>query len=225
MSIQFGRDLEALHADLRQMGQGAVSFVRVAMAALEEPSGAAGIVLEDLDEELDRLDVQLEEQCLRLLALHQPVACDLRHVAAILKINGELERIADLSLAVTERAAGWGQAETVIETPPKLLEMARQTLVMVERSVDAYQALDAEAAWEIRDSDDIVDALHREVIQELTTHLQHSPATAGQTLMMFSACRDIERIADHATNIAEDIIYMVHGTIIRHQKTPARVSA
>ena len=168
------------------------------------------------DDEVDRMDVEIEEECLKLLALHQPVAIDLRRITTVLKIGGELERVADLGVSIAERACGIvGCPE--ISVPENMKDMSRQALDMLHRSIDAYVHLDVRTAREVCLQDEAIDNLNRIIIEELTKLMQARPELVEPALHMFSASRQIERIADHATNIAEDVVYLVQGEIIRHR--------
>jgi phosphate transport system protein len=153
---------------------------------------------------------------LKILALHQPVAIDLRRIATVLKITGELERVADLAVHIAERACemGAGQQATMLDS---LREMALVALEMLHGSIDAYVNLDSQLARNICERDDVVDQLNREIITELIAAMQRSTELVYPLLQLFSISRHVERIADHATNIAEDVVYLVEGQIIRHK--------
>jgi phosphate transport system protein len=154
--------------------------------------------------------VQIEEECLKILALHQPVAVDLRRIATVMKITGELERVADKAVNFAERTCGLlpGPEIAVLD---KLKEMARIALEMLHCAIDAYVALDSGMARKVCAKDDTVDELNREIIR--------SPDLVEASMRLFSASRHLERVADHATNIAVDVVYLVEGEIIRHQPT------
>ncbi len=155
------------------------------------------------------------------MALHQPVAVDLRRIAAALKINTELERMADLAEDIAERALYLAQLPAV-PVPERLQRMTDLTTTMVRQSLDSFVNLDSRQARRVCRLDDEVDRYNNEIIQELIDMMQESPAMVEPGLSLFSATRHLERIADHATNIAEDVVYLVEGTIIRHQ--PAAVA-
>ena len=151
-----------------------------------------------------------------MLALHQPVAIDLRRITTVLKIGGELERVADLGVSIAERACGIVQCAE-IGVPDTLKEMSRQAIDMLHRSIDAYVHLDVRAARELCLQDKAIDKLNRDIIAELTAQMQRNSDLIDPSIHMFSASRQIERIADHATNISEDVIYLVQGDIVRHR--------
>jgi phosphate transport system protein len=152
---------------------------------------------------------------LKNLALHQPVAVDLWRVATILKINGDLERIADRTVNIAERASDLS-AFPELAVPKNLEKMVDVSTKMDRSSLDALVELDANLAREICGRDDVVDELNREVIDDLFDVIQSKASLVSAAFHFFSAARHVERIADHATNIAEDVIYLVKGEIVRH---------
>ena len=216
MTIHLRRDLEILQTDLLSMCAKVAEAVHQGVAALGHPDPEFTRALAQHDDEIDQCDVRLEDACLKILALHQPVASDLRRIAAILKITGELERIADLGVSIAERAGALAHLPP-IEIPEKLNTMARRSLEMLDRSIESYVKLDAKAAREICSEDDQIDELNRQIIDDLRDLMQSCPGLIEPAMHLFSACRSVERVADHATNIAEDVIYLVEGDIVRHQ--------
>jgi phosphate transport system protein len=151
-----------------------------------------------------------------MLALHQPVAIDLRRIATVLKINNELERIGDLAVNIAKRAEClWQHPDFPI--PPRLTHMARLSTNMVHAALNAYVDFDDDAASEVCRDDDEVDRVNDAIIGELIDLMKRRPEMIEPTMHCFSATRQLERIADHATNIAEDVIYLVQGYIVRHQ--------
>jgi phosphate transport system protein len=168
------------------------------------------------DDDIDCREVQIEDECLKMLALHQPVAIDLRRIAAVLKINSDLERIADLAQNIAERTKCLIDFPT-FSVPQKLGRMADTATMMVRSSLDCFVNMDARAARHVCELDDEVDRLNREIIQELCDAMRGDVNLITPAMHCFSASRHIERIADHATNIAEDVIYLVEGEIVRHK--------
>ena len=217
MSIHLHRDLEVLHRSVLTMSAMVEQLVHKAVDELGKPHTELTPGLIDSDDEIDRLDVRIEEDCLKILALHQPVAIDLRRIATVLKITAELERVADLGVNIAERAQGLA-ACAEISVPEKMLEMARMALDMLHRSIDAFVNLDYPLAHEVSGRDDQVDRLNREIIEELIVLMQRKPELIESGMHLFSASRHIERVADHATNIAEDVVYLIEGEIIRHRR-------
>lgn len=216
MSIHLTRDLETLHEHILSMCVAVKEVVHGAVEELGKPDVDVSEAIVDRDDEIDRWDVRIEEDCLKILALHQPVADNLRRVAAVMKIAWELERVADVAVNIAERAAGLaGMAQFAV--PEKLNRMARLALEMLRTSLDSFVSKDSRLAREVCRQDDIVDALNREIIDELLQTMKRSPELIEPALHLFSASRHIERVADHATNIAEDVVYLVDGEIIRHR--------
>ena len=191
-------------------------IIHSAVDALHNPNYERARQIMAADDEVDRMDVEIEEECLKLLALHQPVAIDLRRITTVLKIGGELERVADLGVSIAERSCGIASCAE-ISAPEDMKDMSRQALDMLHRSIDAYVHLDVRTAREVCNQDETIDNLNRVIIEELTDLIRSRPDLVEPALHMFSASRQIERIADHATNIAEDVVYLVQGEIIRHR--------
>lgn len=167
------------------------------------------------DDPVNQAEVRIEEECLKILALHQPVASDLRRITTVLKINSDLERIADLACNVAERAKGVHAREN-FPIPDDLPEMAQRSMLMVKLALDAFVQSDAALARQVIQMDRRVDELNLKVIIELRGLMQQDSTMLESALHCFSAARHIERIADHAENIAEDVIYLVDGDIVRH---------
>jgi phosphate transport system protein len=170
----------------------------------------------DSDPVIDALEIEVEEDCLKILALHQPVAADLRYVVAVLKINNDLERIADLAVNIAERARVLA-ARPSLEVPFDLTSMLEATLRMVRTSVDALVVQDTARAHQVRFEDDTVDEFHRAAFRQVQKQIQRQPESVEYLICLLTVSRNLERIADHATNIAEDVIYMIEGEIVRHQ--------
>ncbi len=223
MSIHLIRDLDDLHRMLLTMCARVEEMIHSAVDALHKPNYDRAKQIMAADDEVDRMDVQVEEECLKLLALHQPVAIDLRRITTVLKIGGELERVADLGVSIAERACGIVSCPQ-ISVPENMKDMSRQALDMLHRSIDAYVHLDVRTAREVCVQDETIDELNRIIIDELTQLMKANPELVEPALHLFSASRQIERIADHATNIAEDVVYLVQGEIIRHRNRFTKVS-
>ena len=168
------------------------------------------------DQQVDAVEVEIEEECLKILALHQPVATDLRRVTTVLKIIVELERMADLACNIAERAECMHQY-SYFPTPEKLPEMVRQATLMVRMALDSFVDSDAVLAKKVIECDDAVDKNNLIIIAELKAMMCDDSSIAEAALHCFSASRHIERIADLAENIAEDVIYLVDGEIVRHK--------
>ena len=216
MSIHLIRDLEGLHRDILSMCAMVEEMIHKAVDDLAEPNDQIAAELARKDDIIDQWDVRIEEECLKILALHQPVAIDLRRITTVLKIAGELERVADLGVHIAERACAL-VSRPEIAVPDRLKQMARLALDMLHRAIDAYVVLDSRMARQVCADDDRVDAMNREIIDELVATMKRSPDLIDPAMHLFSASRHIERVADHATNIAEDVVYLVEGAIIRHR--------
>lgn len=216
MAMHLTRDLETLHRHIMSMCAEVEEVVHRAVEDLGRPDVQLSHELEERDDEIDRWDVRIEEECLKILALHSPVANDLRRVTAVLKIAWELERVADLGVNIAERAAGLAGCPE-IAIPEKLNHMAHVALDMLRLSLDAFVGLDSRLARDVCSQDDIVDTLNREIIDELIETMRQSPDLIEPAMQLFSASRHVERVADHATNIAEDVVYLVEGEIVRHR--------
>lgn len=218
MTIHLTRDLETLHRDLLSMSAMVEDMIHQAVDGLQKPSLELARALAERDNEIDRWDVRIEDECLKILALHQPVANDLRRIASVLKITGELERVADLGVHIADRACGM-LTRPGVTIPLKLKEMADFAVDMLHRAIDSYVDLDSERARRVCNDDDHVDELNRQIIAELVQRMQSHPDLVEALMHVFSASRHVERVADHATNIAEDVVYMVEGEIIRHRNS------
>ena len=168
------------------------------------------------DEEIDRMEVEVEEECLKILALYQPVAADLRFVVAALKINNDLERMGDLAKNIAKRVAQLSGGEPC-ELPPEIRTMAMQAQEMVKQCLDAVVNADPSLARQVREEDDAVDASRQQVRRKILQGIKTRPEQVESLLRINSVSKHIERIADMATNIAEDVIYMVEGDIVRHR--------
>lgn len=216
MSIHLIRDLELLHRKVLLMCTRVEEMIELAVDVLHHPEYERAREVGSRDNEVDQIDVEIEEECLKLLALHQPVAIDLRRITTVMKISGELERVADLGVSIAERACGIVSSPE-LAVPENLKDMSRLSLDMLHRSIDSYVHLDVRLARDVCNSDDRVDELNREIINELTELMKRRSDLIEPAMHLFSASRQIERVADHATNIAEDVVYLVEGEIIRHR--------
>src|SRR5262249_35463032 len=216
MSKHLERDLDFLQRDLLALAASVEGAIHRAIRALQERDAHLARQVIDGDTQIDQEENHVEEECLKMLALHQPVAVDLRRVAAALKINTDLERMADLAEDMAERAIALAGLPA-IPVPPKLQRMTDLTTSMVRQSLDAFVNLDARLAGLVCRLDDEVDRYNDDIIFELIRLMKQSPDMVEPGLSLFSATRHLERIADHATNIAEDVVYLVEGAIVRHR--------
>ncbi len=215
MSKHWERDLENLQRHLMAMAMSVEEAIFKGTRALRERDAALASEVVEGDSAIDQEENYVENECLKMLALHQPVAIDLRRIIAALKINTDLERMADLAVNMAERALSLAELPK-IAVPERLQGMTDSTTSMVRQSLDAFVMLNAEQARRVICMDDEVDRFNREIIAELIGHMQRSPELVPAFMSFFSAVRQLERIADHATNIAEDVVYLIEGEIIRH---------
>ena len=216
MSKHLERDLENLQHDLLTLAATVEEAIHKAIRALQEREVAVAEQVIVGDTRIDEEENHVEEECLKILALHQPVAIDLRRVAAVLAINVDLERMADLAVDIAERAEVLADPP-YIPVPDALQRMTDLTTTMVRQCLDAFVHLAVPQARKVVRLDDEVDRLNAAIIQELIETMRQSPEHIEPGLSLFSATRHLERIADHATNIAEDVVYLVEGEIIRHR--------
>jgi phosphate transport system protein len=214
----FLRDLEGLWAGVLKLSAVVEDALNRSIRALCD--GRADLAEEVRGEEraVDRWEVQIERECLKILALHQPVACDLRRVAAVLKINGSLERISNLARNIAKRVKKQTRDVRADFTPiPRQLEsMALETLEQVRDSLDALTKSDALLARAVIAGDSRVDRRYRAVLTELKSAIRRGPEQLDTWLRLINTARNLERIADHAVSIAEAVVYLKEGDIVRH---------
>ena len=222
MSKHLERDLDDLQRDILTQAGSVEEAIHRAIRALQERNAELAQQVIEGDAEIDEEENHVEEECLKILALHQPVAVDLRRIASAMLINVDLERMADLAEDIAERAVHLSRLP-FFPIPERLQRMTDLTTMMVLQSLDSFVNMDARLARSVCRLDDEVDRYNNEIIEELIHGMQGSPEMVEPGLSMFSAVRHLERIADHATNIAEDVIYLVEGEIVRHR--PAAVNA
>jgi len=216
MTKHLQRDLEGLERRMLFLAGEVEEAVRRSIRALlERRIELAERVIEG-DDEIDRREVELEEECLKVLALHHPVASDLRFIVASLKIENDLERIADLAANIAERAVSLSSRGELV-VPARIRDMVEHCARMLRHSIDAFVRGDAALARRICAEDAEVDRANRLIIQELLESMHRDPSCIDQAVELISVSKNLERIGDHATNIAEDVVYLVEGDIIRHR--------
>ncbi len=215
MSKHLERDLDNLQKRIVGFAGLVEEAIFKAVQALHEHNTDQAEEVIDGDEPIDMAENAIAEECLKLLALHQPVATDLRRIATTFMLTTDLERMADLARHIAE--AGIVLATPPFPIPAKLLQMADITLSLVRQSLDSFVHLDSQLARRVVRMDDEVDRYNDEIIAELTVAMKQSPDVVEPGLTLFAATRHLERIADHATNIAEDVIYLVEGEIVKHR--------
>ncbi|MCX8037249.1 MAG: phosphate signaling complex protein PhoU [Candidatus Sumerlaeia bacterium] len=224
MSRHLEREIEKLKKKILALSAVVEESVRLSIRAIAERDTPLAARVVKTDAEIDETEVDVEEECLKILALHQPVAVDLRFLVAVLKINNDLERIGDMAVNIAERAV-FLNAQQKIAFPFNLHEMADKAQTMLRRSLDALVNHDAAVAKDVCAADDEVDALYVAMYELVRDGVREQPEHIDSLLNMLSVARALERIADHATNIAEDVIYMIEGEIVRHGVKDFKVPA
>ncbi len=215
MPVHLKKEIEKLKSKILLLSEKVEEDVKCALKAVDtlDTALADRIIKEDI--EIDRFEVEIEEDCLKTLALHQPVAIDLRFIIAVLKINNDLERIADLAVNIAERVK-------IIADKPKIPcasrfpEMTEKAKEMLKKCIQALVTMDADLAREVMVADDIVDEINREIYDWVKERIVEEPEKITVYITHLSISRHLERIADSTTNIAEDVIYMIEGDIVRH---------
>lgn len=216
MTRHIERQLAQLKERILRIGTLVEEAIAKSITALinRDTTLAQRVMLNDV--EIDRMEVEVEEECLKILALYQPVAADLRLVVSVLKINNDLERIGDLAKNIAKRVSQLAQAG-VVDLPAEIRTMATLAQEMVRESLEAVVNGDPALARRVREEDDAVDESRQRVRKMVLAGIKAEPERVESLLRINSVSKHIERIADMATNIAEDVIYMVEGDIVRHR--------
>lgn len=210
------RQIEQLKQKILFVGSMVEAAIANAVAALvHRDESIARKVLEE-DAEIDRMEVDVEEDCLKILALYQPVAVDLRFVVAVLKINNDLERMGDLAKNIAKRVLYLSRVDRV-DVPVDFRAMAVRAQDMVKRSLDALVSADSSLAHRVRQDDDELDNMRRAIHEKIRAAIRAKPEQTETLMKLYSVAKHLERLGDMATNVAEDVIYMVEGDIVRHQ--------
>ncbi|MDY6972242.1 MAG: phosphate signaling complex protein PhoU [Thermodesulfobacteriota bacterium] len=217
MTIHFQKELEQLKKRILSLGAMVEERVHMATKAIETRDGDLALRIIDADHEIDEIEVEIEEDCLKVLALHQPVAVDLRYITAVIKINNDLERVGDEAVNIAERVASISN-RAPLQVPFDFSTMAEKTEAMVNNSLDALVNLDADIAYKVCLADDEIDDMNRGIYDIVKGAIRSQPEEAGYLINLLLVARHLERIADHATNIAEEVIYLIEGLIHRHNK-------
>jgi phosphate transport system protein len=215
MSVHLQREIDGLKESLVLLCRLVEERVHVAVQALLERDLDLAEQVEKGDRDINQREVEVEEDCLRILALYQPVAMDLRLTVAVLRISNDLERVGDLAVNIARKVvAVVGIANVTV--PVILAEMAAKSQSMLHDSIAALVSLDAPLAARVCARDDEVDRLKRAFRQDIEHQIEAHPEQLRQLLRLLAVSRNLERIADCATNISEDVLYMVNGRITRH---------
>lgn len=216
MSVHMKNEIEKLKNKLLALCAEVEEQLWQAVKSLKQRDCDLARQVINADTRVDLEEVDLEEDCLKILALHQPVAIDLRFIVTALKINNDLERIGDLSVNIAERSEFLSRQDP-INFPFDFDRMAEKVQVMLRKGIDALVNMDCDLAYEVCEMDDEVDAINSEMYELVKQRTLASPSQIDILLHLLSVSRHLERIGDHATNIAEDVIYMVEGRIVRHK--------
>jgi len=215
MTKHFRKELETIKKRILTLGSMVEDLVHDSVQAVERVDAELADEIIKKDSEIDETEVDIEEECLKVLALHQPVAVDLRFIIAVIKINNELERIGDQAVNIAQRVQ-------VIAKRPKppfwfdYSEMGEKAQKMLRMSLDALVNMDVDLAYRVITMDDEVDQIKSEAYDKIKQAIQDLPERVGYYINLLLISRHLERLADHATNIAEEVIYLVEGEIFRH---------
>jgi phosphate transport system protein len=215
MTKHFRKELESIKKRILTLGALVEDRVRLAVQSVDQiDAEIAGRIIKT-DYEVDAMEVEVEEECLKVLALHQPVAVDLRFIIAVIKINNDLERIGDQAVNIAQRV------EIIAKRPkpPFMFDysvMAEKVQRMLKMSLDAFVNLDVDMAYKVITMDDEVDQIKNEAYDRIKQAIQDLPERVGYYINLLLISRHLERLADHATNVAEEVIYLVEGEIFRH---------
>jgi phosphate transport system protein len=216
MSVHLQRDLDEVTRSLLEVAAMVEEMIARSLQALRERSVDLAHEVQRQDRVIDAREIEVEEECLKILALHSPVAADLRKVVTYLKVNNDLERAGDLARNLAERAESLAVAEPV-EIPQEIWTMAERIPKMLRAALDAVVKGDTELARSVIAEDEIVDRSHEAMYGVVRGMIEVQPESAGTSIQFLSISRYLERMADLATNIAEDVVFLVDGDVVRHQ--------
>lgn len=213
---QLQEELAALRTQLLEMAAMAEDLLRISVEALLEGDGAKADSVILGDRELDAMEVEMDEACINLLARHQPFARDLRLIMTTMRVSNDLERVGDHSVNIAETVHHLDSVPP-LDRFPQVEEMARITREMLSDALDSFVRSDSERARAVCRRDDRVDALHESSFRSLLTHMMEDPRRIGTAMSLILVSRNLERVADLATNVAEDVVFLVEGRSIKHR--------
>ena len=216
MTVHFHREMDAIKAQILRLGTMVEEQLYYAIRAVEELDDNLAATVISQDDRIDHKEVEIEEECLKVMALHQPVAIDLRLLVAVMKINNDLERIGDMAVNIAETVAFLKSHQGDLQRGFDFRPMAEKVRNLFRRSLDSLVNLDEELAKNVCGADDEIDEIHRGMYKLIEERIQANPAAVGVFLRYLLISRNLERVGDHATNIAEDVLYMARGRIFRH---------
>jgi phosphate transport system protein len=215
METHFQKELEELKENLLKMATMVEEAIRESVHSLVKRDSELAQKTLDGEDRINKMEIAIDEMCLKLLALRQPMAADLRFITSAMKIITDLERMGDQAVNIAERAITLNQ-EPQLKPYIDIPRMAEITQSMVKDVLDAFVNHDSKLARSVCQRDDMVDGLNDQVFRELLTYMISDPRTITRAVHLMIVCRCLERIADHATNIAEDVIFMVDALVIKH---------
>ncbi len=215
MPAHLKRELDRLKKSVLSLSALVEKQVNLAVVAVSQRDASIAEEVIAADGEIDRGEVDIEEDCLKIMALHQPVAVDLRFIVAVLKINNDLERIGDLASNIAKRARKLANMPEIL-APFDVIEMGKITQHMLRNSLTSLIDGNGELALEVMNEDDTIDEMNREAYRKIKIAIVENPNDIDGLVYYLGVARHLERIADHTTNIAEDVIYMISGEIVRH---------
>jgi phosphate transport system protein len=210
------KDIEKIKKMVLSVGAMVEERIRMAIRAIETWDAGLAEEIVRRDYEIDELEIEVEEECLKILALHQPVAVDLRFLIATIKINSELERIGDEAVNIANRVRNISKRRK-LDLSFDFEIMAEKAATMLRLSLDALVSLDLDLAFKVLTLDDEVDRMHREIYDRIKEVMSQNPDYVGYLINLYTTSRHLERVGDHSTNIAEEVIYLIEGEIIRHR--------
>ena len=216
---QFTKELENVKKSILALGALVEERVQMALKAIDTNDSDLADKIIKTDYEIDEMEVEIEEECLKVLALHQPVAIDLRFIVAVIKINAELERIGDQAVNIAERVGVTAKSEQ-LDFYFDYATMGEKAQAMLKMSLDALINLDYDLAFKVVKLDDEVDRIKSEAYDKIKKEIGENPDKIGYLINLFLISRHLERLADHTTNIAEQVVYLIEGEIIRHAPYP-----
>ena len=216
MTMHLQRDLEQLRKQLIHLGSRVETSTRKIVEAIVKRDPSDLVELEAAEEDINRLEVDIENECLKILALHQPVAGDLRFLIVVLKVNNDLERMGDQAVNLVERVQAIADAKPMPVTLP-FDEMGEYVKRMVSLALEALLKSDTNVARQVLDMDDHVDELHASVFETLRAVMRDDPDSIPAAVSCITISTNLERMGDLATNIAEEVIFMEEGSVIRHE--------
>jgi phosphate transport system protein len=218
-SSYYEKELQEIKDGLIYLGALTEKAIQAAMKSLSERNSDIAHKVIEADEEIDKLDTELEKKCVKILALRQPTAIDLRFITTAIKITGHLERIGDMAVNIAEKAIlliGEPQLKPYIDLP----RMADLVAEMIKNSLDSFIRNDLRMAEKVRQTEQITDDINEQIFRELLTFMMEDSKSIHRALLIMQVSKNLERIADHAKGIADMVTYMVTGDCVRHQTCP-----